>query len=1581
MKYINMNSDKRGVWQKTKTVLFLSAFIVLIILGMNFALANHTSEVTIDPDIVAGAVDDETFTVTACNDAGDDVHEFRIYYEYGDFTEFTDVQCQSKSGWNGPYIINGIWGDFCLYTAKTSSDEIGSGECEDFVFTADTPATECCRTLRFETRDVNDYWVFVDDEVCVDTTPPETQKWFNGPQKIDGDVEWIDGVSTVELYAEECGPHPSEPVTVWYQYKNLGGCCTDPCYFPDKYCNGGIFKGDGLPDNWQEYTGTPINDFDESCHVFMYYSEDGVGNEEDVKFNCFFVDKTPPRIDKCNGDAIYDTGESMFTTNDNPEGEFHWLTTSMPVTFTCVDEGPHPSEDEELCFKVSYDYPSWGYITDQYCDHSLDDGYCCEPVDGNNEFVFYFDEESMHNLEYFCKDAVDKKTDVHVQYYKVDDTPPSIEKEMLGVEGDDWIGDCPPDDISDVCYVADNDVGGVSVDVIDGGEICAVDDVDCFYELWWETDSQTCIDEFSGTHLYNFGTGECFVEGGQFSTDTEILFHQDSTHRLYIECVDALGNKVTDEEFFLVDSLPPVTTKTYLGPYSDEPCCSEWIDTKSTIKLDAEDNKVGVEETLYRVTQVSDEHCTSPNYCQTHATGSGDFVTYTEPFGIAEESCHLIEYYSVDFLGNKEVEKKQCVFVDKTAPVLTKEVGEPKIPCEGEECDFWIQDHVTPITLSCEDAGPHPSNYVTIHWRYNVDGGEWIEGSYSTAEHMLANPSYICVAGQVCDPIEHTIIFEEDSVHTLEAWCEDAVEKTSEKDIEIFKVDSVPPTTEKEYLKPFFDDEGVHYIDGASLVELTAEDGGEICAVGVDKTYYHYMIVDNEMCSEECYIDEGECEGWGCLDDLEKDFFVTGRYGNQGSLAQTWELAIWERDGGTEYVRADDGADSNSFDWTSGVAEDFLLSYDPSDGSVVFTVGAKTLEWTYDSDKYFEYMIPFAKGNANGNSAQLTDMRLNGKALPDLDSGTTYMGYKVLMGDGEQLNGFVLTGKATLNWAGNPKNELPAFHIFVMNTHDFEWYEYEAPFSIPDESCHLIRFQSIDLLGNAEDVQYQCVFVDKTPPVTEKSYGEPRFPFEMCEESYPHWISSQTDITMEAIDPEPHPSGVDYTKYRVTLLDDDKYCEDFGECMRNAIGTGDFMDYTGAFQIGEESCHLIEYYSVDMVEKPETVKKQCVFVDNTPPEPNKTVGEPRDLWTPGENGDPMSIFYPEETAHCWDGTEDEIECWEVTMTTPIDLECVDQDPHPVDNNEICFMVGLDGEDATGNYCGFERGFMTDDGYCCIDDERKGFMFREETEHNLKYYCVDALGNEGEIDEEKFKVTGTKFEIPLFKKWNLISVPFVLLNDDPEVVFESIADQIESVWTYDPEHVICGDDWCVWSPNDELPDNLRIKPGWGYWVLAKNGTTEDPLWLVIGGSLFNQGPVAPPSRDLQAGWNLIGYYGASWELYDWGDFNFMCGDAFDFPDRFIYGDKVYCALNSLIDTQEGYPKWSSLWSFLNCGDHHTFWMGLNTCADQGIQQALSRMYAGRGYWIEMDVEDMYAPATTCVWNDDYECRLTGGGIMP
>jgi len=85
---------------------------------------------------------------------------------------------------------------------------------------------------------------------------------------------------------------------------------------------------------------------------------------------------------------------------------------------------------------------------------------------------------------------------------------------------------------------------------------------------------------------------------------------------------------------------------------------------------------------------------------------------------------------------------------------------------------------------------------------------------------------------------------------------------------------------------------------------------------------------------------------------------------------------------------------------------------------------------------------------------------------------------------------------------------------------------------------------------------------------------------------------------------------------------------------------------------------------------------------------------------------------------------------------------------------------------------------------------------------------------------------------------------------------------------------------------------------------------------------------PPQVDLTKGWNLVGHYGL--------------------PPK-----PVYCSLSSLIDTTIGYPRWSALF-------------GYDASANSFISLGTGDLTNfGRGYWLEMDVDDGYNPSTTCV----------------
>ena len=122
-----------------------------------------------------------------------------------------------------------------------------------------------------------------------------------------------------------------------------------------------------------------------------------------------------------------------------------------------------------------------------------------------------------------------------------------------------------------------------------------------------------------------------------------------------------------------IDSQPPVTNKTYEGLSFPDDINSgglypHYISTSTLINLTAKDMSetcgIGVNKTMYYVEQVDNSFCESEAGCHPVCDQPDDdcsvcnWQEYTQPFTIGEESCHIIQYYSVDKLGNMEMFNK-----------------------------------------------------------------------------------------------------------------------------------------------------------------------------------------------------------------------------------------------------------------------------------------------------------------------------------------------------------------------------------------------------------------------------------------------------------------------------------------------------------------------------------------------------------------------------------------------------------------------------------------------------------------------------------------------------------------------------------------------------------------------------------------------------------------------------------------------------------------------------------------------------------------------------------------------------------
>ncbi|MCK5040180.1 MAG: YncE family protein [Candidatus Aenigmarchaeota archaeon] len=1374
------------------------------------------------------------------------------------------------------------------------------------------------------------------------------------------------------------------------------------------------------------------------------------------------------------GLTAWNPNNYLFETDliDYNFAECYWVRDHVTeINLSCMDPQPHPVGYGEACFRISFDIAPW--LTNRvYCpllggtmQGPNDDDYCC--VDEGT--IIIFQEDSLHGLEFYCVDALENRNNqTDLEYFRVDSIPPIINKTLIGPQ----YGDCPPrPGTNDTCWIKDwtceeNGTGTtIHVEAYDNNtyENCTVGNVTCDW-------------------MY-------YLDGNPMKGESnkippfDIRFYEDTVHELEIVCRDALGNNIEDIETFYVDSQPPLTNKTYGDPQKIEPnceamcisqcignpvcfedcthaLCTIWINSSTPITLNATDNPQapcasGVNNTYWRNTVVSDNYCYDVVTCD-EAQGMGNWTEYTGQFYKPEESCHLIEYFSVDNLGIEEEIKKQCVFVDNTPPRGNKTVGEPKIACNGSEFNITTNggmlaprvQGINPVTLYViADNSKQPNlleaynvetngtlTYVSNYTLPTVGNGavgtaldtvndqlfvtfEFIGdvyvfdannfnpmGNISTAASDLAGvfvdetQGYLYVADRngpnvhVYDTTTHANVITYNTGLNIYGMAFDhnnnkiyvtdgsttvreynttmnllntyslpnnnvgiAVDTRNQADVYLYTTTwyyspssftkyrinngvsnqsatmddpagiAVHPTAAFTYVTS--GDPGLHDLKAYNTNTMTEIQNTIMPGTATDLFVGEVIFVpycgDSKLDSgEEC--DDGNTEnGDGCDENCQIEY---------PAGPDCWwvrdhvtEITLDCEDQGDHPVEQETMCYRVSYDNVSGIWGYITNQYCTEFGGTMEGdwccnyVGDEPYVFNFTEDSVHD--LEFYCIDHLGNTEETTDLEYFKVDSVAPNTTKTYLEpYYVNPQTGfdyiDNASRIELTavdggdvchvdGIDTYYSYTKVRDYMCENNCSAMHGHEDINNTYTEPFGIPEESCHLIEFYSQDALGNTEDVQYQCVFVDHTPPVTNKTYSAPFF-----EEEGTKWITNMTNITLFAYDSEPHPSGVNRTYYRDVYLENETdwhYCYDncseWTQDARYGLPTApEPYNPTGYKYTGlEESCHIIEYYSVDNVNKTETLNHQCVFVDNTAPIPDKKVGKP-------------NSYCDNISGNCtWE--------WKVTTMTPIILSCDDQGPHPSDHSIVHWRVWWD---RTQNWTEWNT-----------TTEGTEIYLEEECLHQLEFYCTDAVGHESEKDLEWIKVEGGAFNITLNPKWNLISVPFVMTEDSIEEVFEDIADKVISVWTYDG----VADEWYVYTPGPGTDTLTEMKPGWGYWVLMNTSAMEgNSVQLTIGGRLFSEA-ATPPSKKVVPGWNLIGYYGTDGELGYYG------------PNE--NGDPTYCALYSLIDTVIGNPRWSSLVTYW--GPNNPPWK---------YMYAKNNMDAGAGYWMEIDVEDTYSFSTFC-----------------
>jgi hypothetical protein len=103
-------------------------------------------------------------------------------------------------------------------------------------------------------------------------------------------------------------------------------------------------------------------------------------------------------------------------------------------------------------------------------------------------------------------------------------------------------------------------------------------------------------------------------------------------------------------------------------------------------------------------------------------------------------------------------------------------------------------------------------------------------------------------------------------------------------------------------------------------------------------------------------------------------------------------------------------------------------------------------------------------------------------------------------------------------------------------------------------------------------------------------------------------------------------------------------------------------------------------------------------------------------------------------------------------------------------------------------------------------------------------------------------------ITLVAGWNLISLPLIPLDSSINGVLADILDNVISVWHYDA----AAKRWYSFTPGASS-DLTWMKDGEAYWINMKAAQN-----LTLAGTQVPKGTKVPPTYDVVAGWNMVGF---------------------------------------------------------------------------------------------------------------------------
>ena len=251
------------------------------------------------------------------------------------------------------------------------------------------------------------------------------------------------------------------------------------------------------------------------------------------------VDGTAPTTTK-------HVGNPKYGSNDE------WVTSSTPIWLNATDGGECPVGVKYIHYEIWLD----GQLIENKTvydgsEEDLDDGF------GGISVLIYLQEESMHTIRWYAVDYLGNVEDMHEQTHYVDNSEPFIDIEFAGPI-------CPLDgdaygvNYSTITHILSDDTG-----------LCTAGIKNVTYRIWfdgtWHPTSET--DTYCGNENVTYYDGKYwFVAINDTVEFTNIKFHEECVHYLYIEAKDNLGNVITRNITYAVDDSKPISWITIGEP-------------------------------------------------------------------------------------------------------------------------------------------------------------------------------------------------------------------------------------------------------------------------------------------------------------------------------------------------------------------------------------------------------------------------------------------------------------------------------------------------------------------------------------------------------------------------------------------------------------------------------------------------------------------------------------------------------------------------------------------------------------------------------------------------------------------------------------------------------------------------------------------------------------------------------------------------------------------------------------------------------------------------------------------------------